>query len=368
MMTIFSERTRWGSFVWLAIILMGLEFIASTWVATQQSQPNNNERSPNPNRFIPEYVECNRKPDKRLAVLIGASHAVGPELESRENIYFSRVRHQLLNDYPDLDFRNWSIAGARTGEIELLVRQAVVCQASKVVLVLSPANIEHLRNIRWGGGVADTELLVGRSYLWPTLSDSQMVQNATWDELIRSAMEFNSDLVRSRDLVWDHIAEKLPVRKHTGWFGHRRSIAALDSDTERAFRIQKTANRLVMASIPKSADGGRWEQNYRKINFPVFRTLTAQLSRLNRTHGTEFEWVWTPLNDLESTQTMNRAVDNLQRDMCIYLRNHGIGCTSLNNTLTEKHFLKAKLDSHYNDLGHEIFADALYPVLRDAFR
>ncbi len=353
---------------WLLAALLLAEVAARIWVAGHVVEAGDSLRNPTPDRFWPEYTACNSSPGSRLAVLIGASQAIGPEYVDPADIYFTQLRNALRGDQPDLDFRNWSVSGIRADQIELLGRQAIRCGASELVLVLSPINFDQLRNFHPGSDGSDIMLLAGDPALWRLLRHSLTLERMEFGSLAQATLARNLALVRSRQLAWDHLAEVLPPEHHKSLFGHRRRDDALKSYADVGSDLPE---RRVAANalLPEGSINARqWAVTFERHRMPTFDRVYRTLHRRLKRAGVRLTWVWSATNVVDMHPELQREAGRVQQRLCERIRGDGWTCVDLSESLDPGHFRAGSIASHFNRAGHERFARLMTPVLRDAFQ
>ncbi len=353
---------------WLFAALLLAEITARVWVADHVVAPGESLRNPTPDRFWPEYTTCGSEADSRLAVLIGASQAIGPEYVDPADIYFTQLRDNLRIDLPELDFRNWSVSGIRADQVELLSRQAIRCGISELVLVLSPINFDQLRNFHPGGDATDILLLAGDPALWRLLRHSLTLERMDWSTFFGATLSRNLALVRSRQLVWDHVAEDLPRAHHRPLFGHQRHNDSLKSYAEMGIDLPErrvAANAVLPAG---SINARQWAVTFERHRMPTFERVYQSLQRRLKRAGARLTWVWSATNVLGMHPDLQREARDLQRLLCDRIRGDGWTCVDLSESLENRHFRVGNIASHFNQAGHAEFARLMTPVLRDAFQ
>lgn len=361
-----TSRLFRSPFFWFLLVLAAFEicaFLALPYRDHPRAAQVN--RNPTPLRGWPEYLGGDNPADKDLVVLVGTSQGLGLEMADDSGLFFSRLRRELAATHPDIVLENWSIAGLRTDQLELISLQAVKRRASLVVFLLSLGNIDEDWRFRLDMDAADVDLLAGDPRLWPWMSDTALFERTTYHDFLLRALLLNSNLARSRIAVLDAAAGEVPRDRHRAVFGAvrpayaRRPIAA-GQPQQRPIRINSLSSRGL------SRPPEYFERQYRRRRMPVFEALYPGLRERFGHAGIDVVWIWTPLAASGFEDTLLAAAEPIHRDICRRMQSDGWQCLDRSRALPLDHFLVGDLASHLNEKGHEALARILTPIVADA--
>lgn len=363
-MTIRFDRSP---FFWFLLVVAALElctFVTLPYRDHPQAAQVN--RNPTPLRAWPEYLSGDSPADKDLVVLISTSQGLGLELPDDREIFFSGLRRRLAATHPDIVLENWSIAGLRTDQLELLSLQAAERRASLVVFLLSLGNIDEEWRFRLDVDAADLDLLAGDINLWPWMSDTALFGRTPYHDFLLRALLLNSSLGRSRIAVLDAVAERLPRERHRAVFGAVRPVNARLTIPARLQQQDDPIRFNSLFSRGPSRPAEYFERQYRRRRMPVFDAIYPGMQERFEHAGIDAVWIWTPLAAKGFQDTLLTGAAPLHREICRRMESDGWTCLDKTRALPLDHFLVGDIASHLNKKGHEALARILTPIVADA--
>lgn len=356
-----------SAFFWFLLFVGLVEataFLASPYRDHPQAASVN--RNPTPLRAWPEYLSGNTAPGKDLVVLIGTSQGIGLEFSDDRRIFFSRLKRNMVRERPGVALENWSVAGLRSDQLEMLSLQAVERRASLVVFLVSLGNIDEDWRFRLDIDAADIDLLAGDPALWHMLPGTAVFDQVHYHDVLYRALLKNSHTGRSRIAVLDTVAEYLPVAQHRAAFGAARPRNARLTVAERL--ETRDGGIRFNSQFPDALNrpAGYYEKQYRRRRLPVFDAVYAGLRERFREAGIDMLWIWTPLAARGFEDTLLAGARPIQRDICRRIEADGWRCLDMTRVLPLDHFITGDMASHLNDKGHEALARKLTPAVVDA--
>lgn len=365
-MTALRTRVLSNPFFWLLLIMLALE-ITAFYLLPYRSIPvaETAVRNPLQKRGWPEYTRGKSSQEGKLVVIISNSQGIGKEITAPGSTYSGLLRERLKAMMPEVLLENWSCAGIRTADIEMLSLRAVERKADLVLFVLSFENLDPVGKVNLEFPSSDVKLLAAVPSLWRHFPQTQFFRRLTPRTAFENFFSFRSRLIRSRIDVLESLANLLPREAHRYVFGQElRSHRRLDGWGSEQVGGEETTLKCI---LEKKNRGGafkvkeeRLEQS-RETFSQVYPTLAKRLD----SRGIRHVWVWQPL-----------ALDNFKERSINHIRHFVEGATGtietaggrsldLTGSIPTRHFYSR---GHFDQHGHELMSSSILPVIADELR
>lgn len=345
-------------FVYFAAILFIVEIAARALYSPDESLAAHNLRNTTPLRGWPEYTQ--RQGDTGEVILIGNSQALGQEFGDVESIYTSRLDTELGKE--GIGFRNWSVSGLRTDQMEFMVMQAIQHKPHTLVFVAGPTNQSHYQKYLFTSDLTDLHLTVGDASIWPQLKQNFFARDLEIKDVLLRSWKLNTRIGRSRERLYDELAPLIDNHHHRHIFGHKRSKLALFSIDER----EDDSPTIPVRPLQNKMSAERWAEQFRQQRLPTFEQFYQHLSQRLDDHNIGLLWVWMPFALREDTDTLLAGMQQFYREACAIVTADGNTCIDLSESLSAAHFLSPDISSHLNRKGHRAFGEILAPIIKDA--
>ncbi len=340
---------------WLLLLLLAAGAAGSAWLPYPRG--GGADGNPFPWRGWPEYLSGPDLVD--TVVIIGNSQAVGRELTSNAERYPNRLDVSLRAH--GLRVENWSLECIRMAEIELLVAKAMTRRARLVIVSIMPLNLERPEHVRLGDSSSDIHLLAGEPALWSHLGQSVLARNLDADQLLSRFGRRYWAWLRAGERLRDRAASLLHHRHHELAFGSRRSrIAALSADELPPPSGRPPVERQARRSAAS------WQRHLDALTRPAFEAWTSGLAARLRDSDSRLLLVWMPVPHQHPRNTFARGAAEFFAGSCAAATARGIGCADLSRSIDDARFLRAFNWTHLDAAGHQILAERLHPLIRDA--
>lgn len=330
-------------------------------------------RNPTPLRSWPEYLRA--KPGITTAgknvAIISNSQGAGKEMANPAFLYTAQLEQNFKLSGLDINIENWSLAGLRSGQIELLSMIAAQRNLDLLVIIAEIKSLDVKNSTRLGANGDDLDLVAGDRSLWPEIRNSQLLGKTKWNELLHRFLLLNSDLIRLRPYLLDILAQEAPPVTHRLIFGHRRSQHALKSvnlvkenalETEQPTGTRSRQDPKNFITVPAST----WQKQFERNRLPTFHQLYPGLQQRLAGSDTKLLWLWMPVYPGASTVSLRQAAEPVYSTMCDEIIASGSTCINLTNSLPAENFITLSTSSHFNAVGHKAMSQLLRPVIENA--
>ncbi|MHC4844644.1 MAG: hypothetical protein ACYTCU_00630 [Planctomycetota bacterium] len=354
-------------FTWFVLLLLALEWLA--WdLVPYRTDPTAAEvaRLERKRRGWPEYVAGPSERERPLVVIISNSQGYGREMHDPADTWAGHLRESLARRDPPIDIENWSSAGLRTGEIELLSMQAVERRADLVLYMVAHRNVDLRGYVTLKTVGSDIPLLAGRPSLWGLIDDSEVGRRANWDDLLTRGFLLNSQFGRARVPVLDWWAKDLTREQEEIVLGHVRASEREPFENKDALSLTDEEMRELWRARARDAvleRVARLHTGEFESRLETLRRMHPPLQRRHDASDIPYLWIWVPTDvwqlppeDLAAAQAFRAAGSEI-------IAASGGRTQEWSERVPSDQFLSL---NHFTRRGHATMAELVEELIVDA--
>jgi hypothetical protein len=311
-----------------------------------------------PKRAWPQYVTAPKEHDKKLVVLIGNSQSYGDVEDNVHEIYPAFLKKKLSSQNVVLE--NWSVRGIRTADMELLSAQAIAKGADWIVFVLDMTNFDAPENINLDYPNTDINLLLSDAKVRQLMEHSLLRKSYDIEHVLRKMLQRHVPLVSVRNPFYQELADGI-VHNDDEIFVFGNPVSREFNPQINDFKVMR--DKLMHKKLNPNFEVKILDEHFRNYLHTAV-LFDYYLSQRIKGSNTRVLFVWQPIN----TSTLSRkeqkmflkfraSIEKLNRQL-------GFGQIDLLNAVPANGMATV---SHFNSIGHRLFADTLYQQLKNEF-